>query len=53
LRSGAVTLALTDAPVTQTAIDSGFEDLSNFIHSFRRQYGTSPSAYRRTFNAKD
>jgi AraC-like DNA-binding protein len=53
LRSGAVTLALTGAPVTQTAIDSGFEDLSNFIHSFRRQYGTSPSAYRRTFNAKD
>jgi AraC family transcriptional regulator len=35
------------APVTDIALDVGFADLSNFINSFRRAAGVSPSRFRR------
>jgi AraC family transcriptional regulator len=47
LRAAAVSLARTDMPVTQIALLSGFDDLSNFIRSFRAEYGAAPSNYRR------
>ena len=31
---------------TDVALDVGFEDLSNFIRSFRTEFGVSPSRYR-------
>jgi AraC-like DNA-binding protein len=34
-------------PVTRIALDAGFDDLSNFIRTFRREFGLSPSRYRR------
>jgi AraC-like DNA-binding protein len=37
----------TDLPVTQIAYDVGFQDLSNFVNTFRRVVGRSPGAYRR------
>ena len=37
----------TDLPVTRIAYDSGFRDLSNFNHTFRRAIGCTPRAYRR------
>ncbi len=46
LRDAARRLATTAAPVTAIALDVGFEDLSNFIRSFRAEFGVSPSRYR-------
>ncbi len=47
LRTAARALAQTAAPVTDVALLSGFEDLSNFIRSFRAEYGATPARYRR------
>ncbi len=47
LRNAAMALAQTAAPVTEVALLSGFEDLSNFIRSFRAEYGSTPARYRR------
>ena len=48
LRDAAEMLATTRAPVTEVALDVGFADLSNFIRSFRAEFGVSPSRYRLT-----
>jgi AraC-like DNA-binding protein len=37
----------TQRSVTDIAYDVGFEDLSNFVNTFRRVVGCSPGAYRR------
>jgi AraC-like DNA-binding protein len=39
-------LASDRRPVTEIALDVGFDDLSNFIRSFRAEFGLSPSRYR-------
>ncbi|HYB13418.1 MAG TPA: AraC family transcriptional regulator [Myxococcota bacterium] len=46
LREAAQQLATGRAPVTKIALDIGFEDLSNFIRSFRAEFGISPRRYR-------
>src|SRR5262249_46207601 len=46
LRTAAEKLAMTRAPVTDIALDVGFEDLSNFTRTFRAEFGTSPRQYR-------
>jgi AraC-like DNA-binding protein len=46
LRRAAERLADTRDPITAIALDVGFEDLSNFIRSFRAEFGVSPSRYR-------
>ena len=46
LRDAAKLLATTGLPITEIALDVGFEDLSNFIRSFRAEFGLSPSRYR-------
>ena len=46
LREAAKRIVLSRAPITQIALDVGFEDLSNFIRSFRAEFGLSPRAYR-------
>ena len=46
LREAAYRLATTTTPVTMIALDVGFDDLSNFIRSFRTEFGVSPSRYR-------
>jgi AraC-like DNA-binding protein len=47
LRRAAEQLALGRRPVTEIALDVGFDDLSNFIRTFRAEFGMSPSHYRR------
>ncbi|MFY2558498.1 helix-turn-helix transcriptional regulator [Corallococcus terminator] len=37
----------TSRPVTDIAFDVGFGDLSNFINTFRREVGSSPSNFRK------
>jgi AraC-like DNA-binding protein len=46
LRDAAEQLATTRTPVTNVALDVGFDDLSNFTRSFRAEFGTSPRQYR-------
>jgi AraC family transcriptional regulator len=46
LRRAAERLAASRTPVTEIALDVGFDDLSNFIRSFRTEFGVSPSRYR-------
>jgi AraC family transcriptional regulator len=46
LRQAAERLVSNREPVTDIALDVGFDDLSNFIRSFRREFGVSPSRYR-------
>lgn len=46
LRDAAEQLASTNAPVTNVALDVGFDDLSNFTRTFRAEFGASPREYR-------
>jgi len=46
LRDAAGKLAMTKAPVTDIALDVGFEDLSNFTRTFHAEFGASPRQYR-------
>jgi AraC-like DNA-binding protein len=47
LRTAAERLVGGRAPVTEIALDAGFDDLSNFIRTFRAEFGVSPRGYRR------
>lgn len=47
LREAAQRLASSRTEVTAIALDVGFDDLSNFIRSFRAEFGASPRQYRR------
>jgi AraC family transcriptional regulator len=47
LRRAARLLAEGGRAVTDVALDVGFEDLSNFVRSFRRAAGVSPGRFRR------
>jgi AraC family transcriptional regulator len=47
LRRAARLLAEGGRAVTEVALDVGFEDLSNFVRSFRRAAGVSPGGFRR------
>lgn len=46
LRDAAARLTTSRAPITEIALDVGFEDLSNFIRTFRAEFGVPPSRYR-------
>jgi AraC family transcriptional regulator len=46
LRDAAQRLAESHDPITEIALDVGFEDLSNFIRSFRAEFGVAPRKYR-------
>ena len=46
LRDAAEKLVSTKMPVTEIALDVGFEDLSNFTRSFHAEFGASPRQYR-------
>ncbi|WP_338864774.1 AraC family transcriptional regulator [Myxococcus stipitatus] len=43
----AARLLATDTPIARIAFDVGFGDLSNFVRTFRRAAGVSPSAFRK------
>jgi len=46
LREAARRLAAGCDAVTDVALDVGFDDLSNFIRTFRTEFGVSPGRYR-------
>jgi len=46
LREAALRLRTTAESVLDIALDAGFGDLSNFNHTFRAAFGTTPTEYR-------
>jgi len=46
LRESAASLRETDRTIGELALRCGFNDLSNFNHTFRAEFGMSPRAYR-------
>lgn len=44
-------LRMTSRPVTEIAMNAGYENLSHFFHVFRRLHGMSPRNYRERLNA--
>lgn len=46
LREAARRIATSREPITEIALDVGFDDLSNFIRTFRAEFGSSPGRYR-------
>lgn len=46
LRHAALRLAGEETKIVDVAFDSGFNDLSNFNHAFRAEFGMSPRAWR-------
>jgi AraC family transcriptional regulator len=47
LREAALRLVTQPEKVLEIALSSGFDDLSNFNHAFRAEFGVNPRAYRR------
>jgi len=47
LREAATRLATGRERILDIALASGFEDLSNFNHAFRAEFGVSPRIYRK------
>jgi AraC family transcriptional regulator len=47
LRRAARLLADEERPVTDVALEAGFGDLSNFVRTFRRAAGITPTGFRR------
>jgi AraC family transcriptional regulator len=48
LREAALRLRTRSDAVTDVALDTGFQDLSNFNRAFRTEFGMAPSAFRRS-----
>src|SRR5579859_1975829 len=46
LREAAMQLAAAPEKILDIALDCGFGDVSNFNHSFKREFGVSPRAFR-------
>ena len=46
LNAAALELRGTNTPITEIAYATGFEDLSNFIRTFRAEFDLAPSRYR-------
>lgn len=47
IEQSAITLTTTDLPITDVALECGFNDCSYFIRTFRRMKGLTPSRYRK------
>ncbi len=45
----AARLVHTDASIAEIAVQVGWQDPTHFIRQFRKSYGTTPAAFRRTF----
>jgi AraC-like DNA-binding protein len=48
LRHAARLLSTGDQSITEIALEVGFGDISNFVRSFHRAAGVSPTMFRRT-----
>jgi len=48
INMAAYKLAATEAPVTEIALSCGFNDVSHFIKTFKKEKQTTPKQYRKT-----
>lgn len=46
LQMASLLIVQTDERISQIAYSVGFNDVSNFNHSFKRRFGASPGQYR-------
>jgi AraC-like DNA-binding protein len=53
LRNAVQLLAGTENSVVSIALDSGFQNVSYFSRTFRKQFGVSPGRYREQLRATD
>jgi AraC-like DNA-binding protein len=53
LRHAALRVADDDSKIVDIALDSGFNDVSNFNHAFRAEFGVSPRAWRMQRGARE
>jgi len=51
LRNAATGLAQGDRKIIDLALDCGFEDVSNFNRAYRKEFGTTPRAFRTELRA--
>jgi AraC family transcriptional regulator len=49
LERASAALLASDAPITAVAFEAGYADHSHFCRHFRREFGVTPSHYRRLF----
>ena len=47
INQAAALLLTTDAPITEIAMDTGFDNMSYFIRQFKHCKGCTPSIYRK------
>jgi AraC-like DNA-binding protein len=52
LREAALRLRVTSDDVVIISMDTGFRDLSNFNHVFRRAFGVNPTLFRKRFGTR-
>jgi AraC family cel operon transcriptional repressor len=52
IEQAAFQLRMTSRPVTEIALDAGYQNLSHFFHVFRRLQGMSPRRYRERLAAR-
>ena len=52
IENSAAMLLTTKMSVTKIAQETGFSTASHFISNFKKRYGCSPLAYRKTFREK-
>lgn len=45
-----ILLLSTEKKVHEIALETGFENTNHFIHLFKKEYGTTPQAYRGASN---
>lgn len=52
INQAAAQLLKSDLPITEVALNTGFDNMSYFIRQFKRYRGCTPSAFRRMDNLK-
>jgi len=52
IRHVCILLSESDLTIEQAALESGFENMSNFINQFKRHIGMTPGAFRKSYRAQ-
>lgn len=47
-----ILLSKLDIPITEVALEAGYNDVSYFIHRYKERFGTTPLQYRKLLNSQ-